>query len=536
LSSLLAFPLIFPNEVLRFIRCFDRRDHDVASTYREKTIWLKRMHTLFVEGHIMTSTGDAAPGGGPQVYPGTPQTATEIVLRQAMEAGPVFYGNKVLHLWSPEVKAKATRVMEGMHTVVRTMTARIDSELSENSLLQDFCVFDLNVWKHSLHKRQTDPAGWDTFLRAVRKRTGRLVEAYPHEVDKELAIQELVAAGPHLVHHPVVGPQVYPGSPGPGAIDNQQTWLAALGPELPRLVMPSGSFAHLPVIVAWYLSIEDGTCQVERDLGALTRVLVQHMGPLGSSRHTDTLGALLEVHLDGPSNEHEIAERSCALSDQPGGGASGLLLTSFSRRCSQIWLCRHGRRFLSYKKRSDAGKPGRRRPGTDAAVARGQAAAADALCAAAASAQPAHQHASIIGGMARQSFAMNPNQKLSAMTAWNAKLQQFHNNTKRKQATQQALSQRRAQGAEVYPTPAFRRAVLFAKGGASPRPPCIVRRLYVWDSCALPCSEKAPVAGVRYRLLRGARQSDDFLQAMQSVTLVIVDSIDFDLAASGHWS
>ena len=131
---------------------------------------------------------------------------------------------------------------------------------------------------------------------------------------------------------------------------------------------------------------------------------------------------------------------------------------------------------------------------------------------------------------------MNPNQKLSAMTAWNAKLQQFHDNTKRKQATQQALSQRRAQGAEVYPTPALRRAVLFAKGGASPRPPCIVRRLYVWDSCALPCSEKAPVAGVRYRLLRGARQSDDFLQAMQSVTLVIVDSIDFDLAASGHRS
>ncbi len=81
------------------------------------------------------------------------------------------------------------------------------------------------------------------------------------------------------------------------APDNQRLW-STLKSQMPEL-----KFA--PAVVVWYLSIQDGTAQLEREFGVLRKMLDEHNGPLLDVEELCILAFEL------PKNEEDIVRR-CA--------------------------------------------------------------------------------------------------------------------------------------------------------------------------------------------------------------------------------
>lgn len=91
----------------------------------------------------------------------------------------------------------------------------------------------------------------------------------------------------------------------------------------------------------------------ERQLGLAKALKDAHCGeglPDG-----ETISEILELRLDGPSKEEEIACHHESQNDSSQADSS-LSLGTFGVLCAEKWLARHGRRFRSYKERSDKGK------------------------------------------------------------------------------------------------------------------------------------------------------------------------------------
>ena len=101
--------------------------------------------------------------------------------------------------------------------------------------------------------------------------------------------------------------------------------------------------------------LADGTWQVERDLGSLTKVLDVHSGPLNEDG--DTASWLVEIFADGPKSEEEVATRlECS-----GAGESDAVVleaTPFARECAELWVATFGRRFRIYNSHGQK-QPGR---------------------------------------------------------------------------------------------------------------------------------------------------------------------------------
>lgn len=90
----------------------------------------------------------------------------------------------------------------------------------------------------------------------------------------------------------------------------------------------------------------------ERQLGLVKAVKDSHCGeglPDG-----ETVSEIVELRLDGPSKEEEIAYHH-ASQDSSSHADSSLILGDFGFLCAEKWLARHGRRFRAYKERSDKG-------------------------------------------------------------------------------------------------------------------------------------------------------------------------------------
>jgi hypothetical protein len=147
----------------------------------------------------------------------------------------------------------------------------------------------------------------------------------------------------------------------PDGVDNREAWLRAL---------TGGLSPDVTTLVAVYLGVNDGTGTIERHFSRLCRALEVHKGPMG-----DNMDWLLEILTEGPTNDEELAS------------SPGFQLSTFTRRCCQLWIAKWGRRFGCYQPRADRGTARPARAGTDRSVELNQKRTLDAL------AQPATQSA-----------------------------------------------------------------------------------------------------------------------------------------------
>eukprot|EP00974_Lingulodinium_polyedra_P121398 11178875-Lingulodinium_polyedra.AAC.1 len=99
-------------------------------------------------------------------------------------------------------------------------------------------------------------------------------------------MHELEEAAYHCLRLPSVGP---------GIDDNRPAWHAVITGNF-RNGVP---FRVLPRLVRYYLSVAEGTVDLERHLGTLWNAITPHKGPAADK----STWAMLEVLLDGPREE-----------------------------------------------------------------------------------------------------------------------------------------------------------------------------------------------------------------------------------------
>ena len=334
----------YSEEMLEFVRLFDCADHDPALTWSQVKNWKQRAKSLFIDGMIFMDPG-----------PGEGMTCLQIIWEAAKTAPPIYYGSKVLHLHKAPTREESKALARGLQEATSLAIDRIDVEFDIRRPEVGFTAFDIGRWTEaSDENRQGRRAALDLLLDHGRKmfRTWRL-SGSQGVIELEACAWVLVAdertrraAAP-------------PGDKAARLLDNRILWSRTLDPAFLRRVRSSGEFKVLPGMVSIYLGCDDGTGQVERNLGSLRAVLDAHTGPLDEAG--DTISWLVDIHLDGPSDESGLAVKPQLDYAEPHDESilvdvdSRLQSTEFTRSCVDLWVQLHGRRFRVYGDRRAKG-------------------------------------------------------------------------------------------------------------------------------------------------------------------------------------
>ena len=130
-------------EALEFIRIFDVADHDPALSWSQHREWRKRMDALFLQGHIWCR--------GAAEYEKTPMN---IVFEQAKAAKPIYYENRVVHLYRQPSSDRLRSISDSVGNVVRHMFDRMDVDFDIRRPEVGFTAMHLDRWAHAMAERK----------------------------------------------------------------------------------------------------------------------------------------------------------------------------------------------------------------------------------------------------------------------------------------------------------------------------------------------------------------------------------------------
>jgi hypothetical protein len=342
----LAVSADYAEETVAFLRHFDKDDHDPAKTRGELSAFAKRMRLLFCDGHILTlpprpatvraecEDGEDGEDGPP------PMTATQLVWEQVEHPEAIVYGSEMHFLCTRASVSAIKKKMQAMCEVVDLMLARMDADLG-SELSGDLDVFDLAGWAPLGRAGPNGPAASREPIH--RAKLMRLTRAL--KLDRRWDVGQFCTAARGLVRAiQRTGEKV----------DNRVAWSWLLRPCMRSDICPQLQWSDgLCLLIAFYVSMAEGTGKVERQLGRLVDILTEHEGPLAEDGQTAS--AILEVYLDGPKTENALFHR-----EEHG---QHWCMGAFGRACQALYIRMHGRRFsYAYQKRkpSDAhhGKTG----------------------------------------------------------------------------------------------------------------------------------------------------------------------------------
>ena len=283
---------------------------------------LDRLRRLFLDGRIL------------EMQPGDEESCTHCVVRQAMQAGPIFYGESQHFLWDPKTRKRDySEALQACATVVQLMLERLQCEFPPSSIEMCFSVFSVN---EAAAEQAAGVQTWQTFEVSAEIRVRKLLREglkITHDQTIHRAFRDFMSSLHRLVAR------------ARDISDNRTGWAEE------RLSSSGCSAWH--ELISFYLAQEDGSCRVERAHAHGKRLLQSHAGPLEGTG--TSYSDLLEVKLDGPSCAEEIAKQS----------AQGLEMTEFAREFLQAWRLRHGARFRVYSQGRRKGCPGAQRSRDD---------------------------------------------------------------------------------------------------------------------------------------------------------------------------
>jgi hypothetical protein len=301
----------FAELAMQTLRLFDRSDPDPALASAAVADFADRVRRLFIDGYILMAPDQ----------PGL-MTLTQIELEQCSDIREFRYGERVKVLWSKTTKAECQETLREIGGIAADMLERIRADFGQNDLYMQFEAMDVKAW-HLARQHGQDQAK----VPALRRRARNLHEA--------LGLQ-WNAGDWDVVITAAIRERSSP------TMDNRCLWarLLSLPPDDPAQPL----VLRRQLLIRFYLSLSDGTGDVERLLGRHAAFLAAH-GPGALSE------ACLEIATEGPTDEHEIATQR----------DGHFLMTDFSRRCAQLWVASRGRRFGAYKLRGDKGTKSKRR-------------------------------------------------------------------------------------------------------------------------------------------------------------------------------
>jgi hypothetical protein len=318
----------FSEECTRFLRRFDVEDRDPATTPRLLRDFRARMTALFVDGRIVSAIPADAPG-----IPAGAMTATHIALSQFDEILHIRCGDKIKALWSNTGKDQVLDALAQIKSATVDMFERLDADFDENDLYMALGTFDLAEWAANQSTRASPPGDVDPSVQAPPP----IARAPPPGADAARARRLALSSKARRLCEALGAP-----------FDDSRDWNAALQcalahrktlgcPEDNRRVWAyiarQARFAWLSPVIAFYVSMQDGTGNIERNLGMHANFLAHHVGAAPGDQ--TVLSSCLELALDGPKTEEDrlaphVRAPPCA--EPPGRFAAFVCRPALSRR------------------------------------------------------------------------------------------------------------------------------------------------------------------------------------------------------------
>ena len=428
-------------EMLEFVRLFDRQDHDPALTWEEVKTWKQRVRSLFIDGQIFMDPG-----------PGQGMSCLQIILEAARTAPPIYYGDKVLHLYSHPTRQTSEGYATGLQEATKLAVDRVDVEFDIHRPEVALTAMDIRRWSAASEElRQGRPDA----LNLLQEHGRRLFRIF--QLSGSRGLPELEACAWTLVAEEKERRATSSGGTLPPPLDNRVLWSRTRHPDWVKRVKSSGEFQVLPLLVSLYLSCDDGTGQVERNLGKLKEVLDAHVGR--TDEEGETIAWLTDILLDGPEDETGLAvceqfpEVETIDPDITVDVDSRLFPTDFTRQCAELWVLLNGRRFRCYKERDATAKAtakakpkAKATPGSMKAVAEACKLARDTLASRTGRADT--DDVTLLGF--KRSEIMNGGLQPTPPTR---SIQNFTKTTARKRVAMQELKELRARGSRLGQNP-----------------------------------------------------------------------------------
>ena len=310
-----------------FIRKFDCLHHDIAVSERELLQFEHKMRKVFVNGWFLASHEQTVAGA--RELKG--KFITELVRRQTKTAAVFSAGPKQLLVWGPNTDAEVRDVADRCSYMTEVMLERLRAESGCDQLRSSFQAFDLaRIVEGRLNRPQdADERSNDTrkaCLRGIKRLAQALaMEGIGLEGDRLCVVLEYVDVAPSICKE--AGLTATP--------DNRELWCKVLDnvwlqKHFAHRIVP---VVHLQAIVRLYLSVLDGECQVERDLGSIMSEANEHCN----------------LNIDGV-DDLVIVKSSKLKESADFGNVARNEITEFTKSCLRLWRATYGCRFGSYDK------------------------------------------------------------------------------------------------------------------------------------------------------------------------------------------
>ena len=267
------------------VRIFDRTTHDVARTWDQVTLFIKKFQRLFVDLHVLSEL----PAGTRE------ETMTSVAIEQAASLGTLHYADRVLHLWPAGGKDVALSAVGAVREIASAAIDRARTEMPSSGLWLALRAFDLNLWARIARCPANDRDRIEVCQQALMQRALRLGQAHAGVAAPQEMAHELCATASKLARDHAIDLRH-------GLKDNRAHWAREAG--------RGGVSPQLLKVIYWYLAVMELTGEVERSLGQLTRTLEAHVGPQDLDGHG--VADALEVSLGGPLRDDDLVyARKC---------------------------------------------------------------------------------------------------------------------------------------------------------------------------------------------------------------------------------
>ena len=338
-----------------FIRLFDKDEHDIAQSKMHIDCFTWVLDTLFEKGAVFSSRGigrkvdhsNLPAVGGYMMKTGVrPMFVTEWIEDMLRRRVVFNCGGEQVMIWGTPDAADVKEIVERMKCVTRQAIERIVVEFEH---LEVFSCFDVSAARKAYSSDDDDA-----------KRKQQELHRHVRKLAVDLSVDHLQAVLNYRTIVPILLDLTTSGKPL-FKKSNSQRW----GAMLDIIERRHPEFRALPPIIRWYVSIEDGECGVERDLGVLTKA---------DTAHTNAKIELSEDVLlarDDNTQRHEITIGGLA------DGSCGRLGPK-GKRWAATWRAVYGARgcYQKHVKPNGAKKRGHK-IGTFAAAKAGVLAAAE---------------------------------------------------------------------------------------------------------------------------------------------------------------
>ena len=307
-----------------FIRKFDCQHHDIAASEREISHFERKMRKIFVDGWFLASHAETAAGVGPRKLKGT--FITELVRTQTKQAAVFHAGPKQLLVWGRNTPDEVREVAGRCAYMTEVMLERLRADSDSDQLRSSFQAFDVPSMREGrLDHPQDLDEGPNDVRRACIKGIRRLAVALKFDADLQRCVSlEYVDVAASICNEAGLAAQP----------DNRELWCnvlddAWLRKKFPHRIAP---IVNLQQIVRLHISVLDGECQVERDLGAVLLEASEHCN-IDIGGVDDLMVLKSSDDVKGPHDFGNVARNE---------------LTELTKSCLRSWRSVHGCRFGCY--------------------------------------------------------------------------------------------------------------------------------------------------------------------------------------------